>query len=249
MTQLVSHSTITQTEMIEKAWNSESFKQELLTSPKAMVGREMGEPMPDFIDFKVLEETADRLWLIIPPRPSTLPEPEPDHENIGPLKPNELKSKPERVAALQAAIQAGELDLAQLLRAAVQQHLTLRAWEKDGFMQELLVDARAMFEQAITDLGLPVGPLPASLEIRALEETATRRYMLIPANPAEENLTSLEQAVAAGQPSRKFTRGTGRKWRVASVNAWGYSLALHGITLPYCGAFVEIPDLIASIIQ
>jgi hypothetical protein len=238
--QLVSDVPHKQVQMIEKAWADPSVKQEMLNSIKPAVSRDMGENIPDFIDIKLLEETPHRMWLIVPPHPSTLPEPEPDHSNPGNLKPNELQSKQARAEAVKAAFENGELDAAQMVRAVFEQSLVVRAWAKDGFMQELLVNARALVEQTIAELGLPVGPLPASLEIRALEETATRRYMLLPNNPGDAAMTDLEQAVAAGLGQSLLTRGTSSKWRSANVNAWGYSLDMHGITLPYCGAFAQV---------
>ncbi len=233
---------VRQVEMMQHAWANPALKQELLTDPKTVIGREMGEFIPDFIDIKVLAETTRRWWLIVPPRPDTLPEAEPDHANIGGLKPNELQSPPERAAAVQEAFQKGEIDTAQLLRAVIQQGLIERAWAKDGFLQEILVDAKARVVEVIADLGLPIAALPADLEIRALEETATRRYMLLPANP-DDGLTGLEAAVADGLSASgnpKFIPGTSAKWRSTAINAWGFSLALHGITLPYCGAFAHI---------
>lgn len=237
---IVSDAPSKQVQMMEKAWADPAVKQEMLTSLKPVVGREMGEVIPDFIDIKLLEETPHRLWLIIPPRPASLPEPEPDHSNPGHLKPNELQSKQARLEMVKAAFENGELDAAQMVRAVIEQSLVVRAWAKDGFTQELLVNARALVEQTIAELGLPVGPLPASLEIRALEETATRRYMLLPSNPGDAAMTDLEKAVAAGLGQSRLTRGTSSKWRSANVNAWGYSLDMHGITLPYCGAFAQV---------
>jgi hypothetical protein len=221
-------------QVMEAVWADETRRQEFLTAPKTVIAREIGEVIPDFIHLKTLPETSHTLWLIVPPKPSNWPditETPPDEH----LKPNELKNKQERVTAVQAAMQAGQLDPAQIIRAIVQFHLVASAWADDGFMQELLSSPKSLFEKVAAEKGLPLAALPADFEIKALEETDTRRYMLLPANPNQPELSGLERAVKTD-----FSRGNSHKWRIANVNAWGYSAPKHGITLPYCGAFVGI---------
>jgi hypothetical protein len=101
-------------------------------------------------------------------------------------------------------------------------------------MQELLTDSNATVRKAIADLKLPL-TVPADLEFRALEETATRRYSTFPVNPATKEPIGFERALATAAP-----RGTSSKWTLANAAAWGYSVLRHGITLPFCGAFVLV---------
>jgi hypothetical protein len=68
-----------------------------------------------------------------------------------------------------------------------------------------------------------------------VEETATRRYSTLPVNPATKEAIGFERALDA-----TTARGTSSKWTIANVAAWGYSVPRHGITLPYCGAFVLV---------
>jgi hypothetical protein len=221
-------------QLMEAAWADETFRQEFLNVPKTVIAREIGEVIPDFIKLKTLPETPQTLWLIVPPKPSNWPditETPPDEH----LKPNELKNKQERAAAVQTAVQTGQLDPAQIIRAIVEFHLVASAWADDGFMQELLSNPKALFEKVAAEKGLPLAALPPDFEVKALEETDTRRYMLLPANPNQPKLSGLEQAV-----KMEFTRGSSHKWRIANINAWGYSAPKHGINLPYCGVFVGI---------
>jgi hypothetical protein len=235
---VVAASKLRQVEMIEKAWRDEAFKQELLANSKPVISRELGEPIPDFIHLKALAETPSLLLVIVPPKQQT---PEGDQNEA--LKPQELSTSQERANAVSAVIREGQLGLAQVLRAVIQNDLIKRAWADDGFMQELLSNTRVTVEKVIAEKGLPV-TLPASLEIKALEETATRRYMVIPNNP--ENSTEFEKAVLAGGATRITPASTlpgnahDSKWTIANSNAWGYSLDRHGITLPLCGAFAQI---------
>jgi len=55
--------------IIVQAWQSESYKQELLQNPKAVIEREMGSQLPADIAIHVLEETPTQIYLILPVRP------------------------------------------------------------------------------------------------------------------------------------------------------------------------------------
>ncbi len=221
------------TQLMEKAWADDALRQEFATHIKAVIGREIGEVIPDVIDIKLLQESPGLIWIVVPPKPSNWPNitevPDEPH-----LKPNEFYSKQERLDAVKVAIQQGEISLPQILRAVIQAHVTEAAWEKDGFLQELLSDTRKVIRKAIADKKLPL-ELPDDLEIRAIEETATRRYMTLPTNPDVADPIGFESGLKA-----PYSRGTSHRWYIANSNAWGYTVARHGITLPFCGVFVAL---------
>jgi len=221
------------TQLMERAWADDGLRQDFATHFKAVYAREIGEVIPDFIDIKLLQENPKLVWLVIPPKPPNWPNitevPDEPH-----LKPNDFYTNPERSAAVKAAIAKGEIGFAQMMRAALQSHITYRAWEKDGYMQELLVDAKPLVQQAIADLGLPM-QLPDDLEIRAIEDTATRRYMVMATDPRTPEPIGFERALKVN-----CERGTSSSWHIANSASWGYTVARHGITLPYCGAFVIV---------
>jgi hypothetical protein len=56
--------------LIAKAWQDNSFKQELLSNPKSVLQRE-GIILPEGVDIKVLEESISSFYLIIPTPPSS----------------------------------------------------------------------------------------------------------------------------------------------------------------------------------
>ncbi len=221
------------TQLMEKAWADDGLRREFATQIKAVIGREIGEVIPDFIDIKLLQESPKLIWIVVPPKPANWPNitEVPDEPN---LKPNEFYTKQERIDAVKAAIENGEIGFAQILRAVIQSYVTACAWEKDGFMQELLSDPRNVIKKAIADKHLPL-KLPDDLEIRALEETGTRRYMSLPTDPRVPEPIGFERAL---QTTPK--RGTSSRWYIANTNAWGYAASRHGITLPFCGAFVAV---------
>ncbi|MDF2715300.1 MAG: nitrile hydratase [Paenibacillus sp.] len=57
-------------QIIEKAWEDDSFKQKLLSDPKTAIQDAFGVTIPDEIQLKALEESPTEFYLVIPPNPS-----------------------------------------------------------------------------------------------------------------------------------------------------------------------------------
>lgn len=68
-------------QIIEKAWEDPSFKQQLLDDPKAAVRDAFGVTVPDEIELKVFEETPTEFYLVIPPNPADSDDDEDEDEN------------------------------------------------------------------------------------------------------------------------------------------------------------------------
>ncbi|HLO48407.1 MAG TPA: NHLP leader peptide family RiPP precursor [Kamptonema sp.] len=60
-----------QAKLIAKAWEDESFKQELLSNPTAVVAREMGLDNIPGITIQIVEETPTTYYLVLPSKPTT----------------------------------------------------------------------------------------------------------------------------------------------------------------------------------
>lgn len=56
--------------LIERAWEDEAFKQELLSNPKAVYARESGQETPKELEIEVLQETANKAYLVLPNNPA-----------------------------------------------------------------------------------------------------------------------------------------------------------------------------------
>jgi hypothetical protein len=56
--------------LAERAWSDEGFKRELIDSPRDVVARELDIRIPDDIEIQVLEETPQKLYIVLPPRPT-----------------------------------------------------------------------------------------------------------------------------------------------------------------------------------
>jgi hypothetical protein len=54
--------------LIAKSWQNPAFKQELITNSKSVLIEE-GINLPDSIELRVLEESSNVLYLVIPPQP------------------------------------------------------------------------------------------------------------------------------------------------------------------------------------
>lgn len=58
-------------QVIQKAWEDPSFKQRLLTDPKAALQEALGVIIPDSITLKAVEEGSNEFYLVIPPSPTS----------------------------------------------------------------------------------------------------------------------------------------------------------------------------------
>jgi hypothetical protein len=54
---------------ITRSWTDERFKQKLLTDPRAAL-KEVGVEVPKGVTIKVVENTADTQYLVLPPPPA-----------------------------------------------------------------------------------------------------------------------------------------------------------------------------------
>ncbi len=60
-----------QAEIVAKFWKDEAFKQELLSNPNAAL-KALGVEVPSNIEVQVIEETANKVYLVLPVKPSIL---------------------------------------------------------------------------------------------------------------------------------------------------------------------------------
>jgi len=56
--------------LIQRVWEDENFKEELLSNPQAVYARESGEELPKNIEVEVLQETTNKVYLVIPTNPT-----------------------------------------------------------------------------------------------------------------------------------------------------------------------------------
>jgi len=57
-------------QIIQKAWEDAEFKKQLIANPKEAVKEAFGIEVPDTIEVEVVEESADKHYLVIPPNPT-----------------------------------------------------------------------------------------------------------------------------------------------------------------------------------
>jgi hypothetical protein len=57
--------------LIQRAWEDQNFKQELLSNPKAVYARESGGEIPTNIEIEVIQETANKVYLVLPNNPAS----------------------------------------------------------------------------------------------------------------------------------------------------------------------------------
>jgi hypothetical protein len=59
-----------QNHIIAQAWKDETYKQELLSNPKAVFEREFKVQLPAEMNVNVVEETNNNIYLVLPKRPN-----------------------------------------------------------------------------------------------------------------------------------------------------------------------------------
>ena len=55
-----------ETMLINKAMKDETFRHDLVADPKSVVAKEFEIEIPDYLEFKVIEEGSDEVCLVIP---------------------------------------------------------------------------------------------------------------------------------------------------------------------------------------
>lgn len=61
-------------QIIQKAWEDAEFKKQLIANPKDAIKEAFGIDVPDTIDVEVVEESANKYYLVIPENPTTIKE-------------------------------------------------------------------------------------------------------------------------------------------------------------------------------
>jgi hypothetical protein len=60
-------------QLIEKAWKDEAFRQALRSDPRGAVEKTLGSKLPAGLQVKLVEETADTFYLVLPANPDRAP--------------------------------------------------------------------------------------------------------------------------------------------------------------------------------
>jgi len=55
-----------ETRLIKKAMEDEAFKCELISNPKTAIEKELGQKWPEAVDIEVLEQTPNKIYLLLP---------------------------------------------------------------------------------------------------------------------------------------------------------------------------------------
>jgi Nitrile hydratase, alpha chain len=53
--------------LVQKSLEDDSFRQRLLDDPKAAVEQELGRGLPESTEVRVVQESADTIYLVLPP--------------------------------------------------------------------------------------------------------------------------------------------------------------------------------------
>ncbi len=165
-----------QTRLIDRIWNDESLKQEILTNPRTVFERETGITFPADTEVKVLEEPENTFYFVLPATPPV----------------EEHWYRYEQFSSWWPIIDTfyyfynrlGGTTKARAYRESLQALWIVRSWTNETFRQQLLSDPRSIFEG---EIGIP---FPTELKIQSLEETSNLIYFILPKNPQFEKFDS-----------------------------------------------------------
>jgi hypothetical protein len=68
--------------LIVLAWKDEEFRKRLLQDPKKVFAEQIGSDLPSDLKIKVLEETPDQFYLVLPQNPDQIPDLELSDEQL-----------------------------------------------------------------------------------------------------------------------------------------------------------------------
>lgn len=71
MNEVVTGHRVVEQALIRKSLQDESFRGRLLADPKGTIEQELGKQLPANLEVRVLEETPDTLYLVLPPAGTT----------------------------------------------------------------------------------------------------------------------------------------------------------------------------------
>jgi hypothetical protein len=85
--------------LIVKAWEDDAFKEALLSDPKASIEKELEVTLPAELNIRVVEETEDTIYLVLPVNPEALPEGEVSEDELEAVAGGALTATREIMAA------------------------------------------------------------------------------------------------------------------------------------------------------
>jgi|SRR6476661_2855237 len=178
--------------LITRALKDEDFRKGLVANPKAAVEKEIGAKLPEKLEIKVLEETEDTLYMVLPYNP---------YEGI---YEDDLKALVgmtyEDVA--QWVLQQQRNSLLDEESSVI---VIARAWRDEKFKQELLENPKIVVEKEWRMA------IPENFEFKVLEESLDKLYLSLPHmlnvsyvdinNPPDPDVRQLLVAGSGGQVS------------------------------------------------
>jgi Nitrile hydratase, alpha chain len=146
--------------LITRALKDEGFRQELVANPKTVVEKELGVKLPEELEIKVLQETENTFYMVLPSNP---------YERISE---EELK----------ASVGMTYEDVAQwvleqqrnaLLDEESGMRVIARAWRDETFKEDLFYNPIQVIETELKE------KIEKGIEIKILTETANTLYIVL----------------------------------------------------------------------
>ena len=165
-----------QPHLIAWTFKHESFKQELLSNPKLVIEKELGNKLPKNIEIKVLEENDNTFYMVIPKNP---------YKNVE-FANQLIEDGSSGIDFLDVAYsvlgrQPVEGNNGAEFTEDTEAQLIARAWQDESFKQALLSNPKAAVEKEF-EITIPEGS-----ELKVLEEEADTFYIVLPSSADDLN--------------------------------------------------------------
>ena len=174
-------------EALERVWNDESLKNNLLSNPKLVLA-EFGLEFPKSVEVQVHENTPSLVNYVIP-QPSEIP--------------------------TGVDLEAQDPVAGKLIKTA---------FANQAFKAKLLKEPKLAIAEATGT------ELPNSLMVRIYEDTPTLKHLVLPVNPASEELSDAELEAIAGGISKGAQVGIGCGAAGAVAGTLAFTAVGAGIT-------------------
>ena len=154
-------------DLVTWALKYSSFRSELLAAPKAVVEKELGAKLRQSLEVRVLEETAESLYFVLPANPYEALLSEDPHQTLEGVDFRALARWASAGQQSPFSEMAGDPENPEA-------RLIARAWQDASFKRALLSDPSAAIQ---VELGVAI---PEEIELKVVEEDVDSLYIVLP---------------------------------------------------------------------
>lgn len=196
--------------LITRALKDEGFRQELIANPKAVVENELGAKLPEELEIKVMEETEDKLYMVLPCNP------------YPGLSEEELK---QLVGMTYEDVAQWILEQQRntFLDEEVCVKLIAQAWRDNSFKQELINSPKAVIEK---EWNIEIAE---NIQIKTLVEAENNLYLILPKLMDKLGVKYLTDS----ELDQAYTDASVNMQKLVGIGCIGSTICIRGSNCPF----------------